>query len=281
MSNLTDFDVDAPLPQPPARPGTGRSPLVWAALAIVVAALAAAGYYFWYARTAGEPGTTVTEETVAPPPPQTPDPQADAMAIEVPPLDQADPLVRKLLAALSSHPLVASWLTTNGLIRNFVVVVENISVGQAPGRHLRPLRPAGQFRIVERADATTIDPGTYARYDGIADAVASVDAAGAARLYATLKPRIEEAYAELGRQEPFDSALERAMTTLLRVPIPDGAVRVEPAGAVEYEFSDRRFAELNGAQKQLLRMGPRNVRIVQDKLREIGLALGIPAGRLR
>jgi hypothetical protein len=277
VSNLTEFDVDAPVPGPPVRPDTGRSPLIWVAVGIVVAALAAAGYYFWYARTAGERGTTATEETVAPPPGQTAGPQADP--IEVPPLDRADPLVRQLLAALSSHPLVASWLATNGLIRNFVVVVENVSVGQAPGRHLRPLRPLGQFRVVE-GNAITIDPRTYARYDGIADAAASVDAAGAAKLYATLKPRIEEAYAELGRQEPFDAALERAITMLLRVPIPDRASRVEPSGAVEYEFSDPRYEELNGAQKQLLRMGPRNIRIIQGKLREVGAALGIPADRL-
>ena len=38
--------------------------------------------------------------------------------------------------------------------------------------------------------------------------------------------------------------------------------------------------ELSAAQKQLLRMGPQNVRTVQSKLREIATALGIPASRL-
>jgi hypothetical protein len=37
---------------------------------------------------------------------------------------------------------------------------------------------------------------------------------------------------------------------------------------------------LTPAQKQLLRVGPRHGRVVKAKLREIGLALGIPASHL-
>ena len=37
---------------------------------------------------------------------------------------------------------------------------------------------------------------------------------------------------------------------------------------------------LTNAQKQLLRMGPRNVKLIQAKLREVAVALGIPASRL-
>lgn len=45
-------------------------------------------------------------------------------------------------------------------------------------------------------------------------------------------------------------------------------------------FADPDLEALPAAQKQLLRMGPRNVRIIQSSLREIALALGIPAERL-
>jgi hypothetical protein len=47
-----------------------------------------------------------------------------------------------------------------------------------------------------------------------------------------------------------------------------------------YNFNDPRLERLTQAQKQLLRMGARNVGIVQRRLREIALALGIPAARL-
>ena len=107
---------------------------------------------------------------------------ADVEPIELPPLDETDTLVRQLVGALSSHPGVVAWLATNGLIRNFVVAVENISIGRTPAGRLRPLRPTGAFRVVERGEERVIDPGSYERYTPIAGAVQSVDAAGAARL---------------------------------------------------------------------------------------------------
>ena len=114
----------------------------------------------------------------------------------------------------------------------------------------------------------------------IANAIASVDPAGAARLYATLKPRIEEAHRELGSpDQSFDRTVERAIVALLDTPIPDGSVQLVPKG-IGYAFADKSVENLTGAQKLLLRTGPRNARIIKGKLRDIGVALGIPPGRL-
>ena len=136
------------------------------------------------------------------------------------------------------------------------------------------------FTTVARGDALYLDPRSYERYDGIASAVASIDPAGAARLYATLKPRIEEAYGELGVPIPFDRTLERAIVTLLKTPIVDDPVRLEPLGGTAYRFADPHLESLTAAQKHLLRTGPRTVRTIQSSLRAIALALGIPAERL-
>jgi hypothetical protein len=40
-----------------------------------------------------------------------------------------------------------------------------------------------------------------------------------------------------------------------------------------YEFEDKRLESLGAAQKQLIRMGPRNTRALQVKLSEIALEL--------
>jgi hypothetical protein len=201
-------------------------------------------------------------------------------AIVVPPLEESDPLVRELVTKLSSHPNVAAWLTTDGLIRNFAVVVANISEGRTPSTHLKSVTPAGPFRTVDHKGDLLIDARSYQRYDRLADAVASVDAAGSARLYATLKPRIEEANRELGHADgSFDRMLEKAIISLLAVPAVPAAVEVGPRGIV-YGYEDPALEMLTPAQKHLLRMGPRNVRLIQDKLREIAQSLGIPAERL-
>ena len=107
-----------------------------------------------------------------------------------------------------------------------------------------------------------------------------MDAAGIARLYTVLKPRIEEASAELGNPEPFDRTLERAIVLLLDTPIPAGPIRVEPQGATAYRYDSELFEALKPAQKQLLRMGPEHARAVQAKLRAIAHELKIPADRV-
>lgn len=248
-------------------------PPVIAAVAVAVAL--AAGAYFWFFRgdRAPDSAATAPAPTAVEVEPQTTERPAP-LPVTVPPLGESDPLVRQLVAALSSHPAIAAWLTTDGLIRNFVVVVDNIASGASPTRHLRVLRPTGPFATAGDAEDLRIDPRSFARYDRIADAAASIDANGAASLYATLDPRLEEAYQELGNQDGFDTALQRALTALLRVPVIDEDEPVQFKGAL-VAYSDPRLESLTPAQKQLLRMGPRNVRIIQNKLREIAAALGM------
>jgi hypothetical protein len=44
---------------------------------------------------------------------------------------------------------------------------------------------------------------------------------------------------------------------------------------VAYEFDDPKLQSLSSAQRQFLRMGPRNMRIIKAKLREMAPFLGI------
>ena len=199
---------------------------------------------------------------------------------DVPALDLSDGFVRQWVPRLSSHPRVAAWLATDGLIRNFVTVVSNIAEGTTPSGRVSVLKPAGAFQVLERGDTMVIDPRSYARYDELAAGFASLDAAGSAQLYATLKPRIEEAHAELGAPPgSFDRTLERALVALLQTPVSDRPLAVEPSG-IGYRFADDRLEGLAGAQRHLLRMGPSNARLVQRAIRDLALALGIPASRL-
>ena len=243
---------------------------------LLVAAAAVAGYIVF--------GRRAPQVASAPAPVRQPEASkplgGEAAPIVLPPLDQSDAVVADLVRKLSSHPQVAAWLTTEGLIRNFTASVLSIAEGKTPARSLQPLRPRGPFQVVARDRTIYIDSRSYERYTPLAEAVASIDAQGSASLYATLKPRIEQAYHDLGQPEgTFDRTLEQAIVALLETPIREGPPRVQPHGIV-YAFADPREENLSAAQKQLLRMGPGNARIVQAKLREIALALGIPPQRL-
>jgi len=278
MGQLDDYEIEQEPSPPPGYedPGSG----LWTVVAAAIAVLAAAGGYYWYQR----------EPAQKPAPAAVTQPRGAAEArrgpgepgedIPVPPLDQSDEVVRQLVRRLSSHPAVAAWLATDGLIRNFTVVTGNIADGGRPERQLRRLAPSAPFLTRGKEGNLTIDPRSYARYDNYADAIGAIDARGAARLYATLKPRIEEAYHELGEPtRSFDDVLERAIVELLRVPIVQDPVPVTPK-PLSYAYADPRLEALSPPQKHLLRTGPNNVRLIQQKLREIAGYLGIPASRL-
>ena len=277
--NLQRNDEEPPEPASPTRQ-TG----LWIVAALLAAAALVAVYvaFFVDRSTPEAPAATVSTPAAAPQAKQ----QGvrplggEPLPVTVPPLDETDALVRRLVRDLSRHPQIAAWLATQYRIRNFTVVVTNVAEGKTPSGLVPELRPRAGFRMIERGDALYLDPQTYERYSGLADAVASIDPVGSSRLYATLKPRIEEAHRDLGYLDvSFDSMLERAIVLLLKTPVQDGVIGVEPRGIVQ-GFADAELEDLPAAQKQLLRMGPRNARVVQMKLREIALALGIPPERL-
>jgi len=279
MTDLGDLELDKSTVEPKTNERSRN--LRWTAMFVGLLIVAAAIGYVALRRSAPpEPAQATDKPTITPPEPA-PDPRPEpGEDIVLPPLDETDSLVRQLVQRLSSHPRVAAWLATKGLIRNFTVVTLNISNGETPAVHLRSLASVSRFRVREAAGMFYLDPRSYQRYDAAADAVGGLDARGTARLYATLKPRITEASRELGNPTgDFDPVLERAIAELLRVPVVEGAVRLTPK-TISYAFADSRLEDLSAAQRQLLRMGPRNVQMVQSKLREIALYLGIPNSRL-
>ena len=270
---------------PPSEPT--RAKALWLVAALLVVAAGAAVYILYGDREPATPAPVAATAPVAPPATTTAPSTAlggEPYPVEVPSIDLTNPLVRELLTKLSGHPRIAAWLATEGLVRSFTVVVLNVSEGKLPAtaKGLTALRPTARFRVVDRGGQMYLDPQSFDRYNALADGVGSVDANGSARLYATLRPRLEEAHRDLGASTAsFDVTVERAIVRLLETPAVTTPVRVEPMPeGIGYGFVDPQLESLSNAQKQLLRMGPRNVRLIQAKLREIALALGIPASRL-
>jgi hypothetical protein len=202
-----------------------------------------------------------------------------APAVPLPSLDDSDAFVRQMAAGLSSHPELARWLARTALVRTLTAVVVNVADGETPRPHLEFLAPKQRFRATRRPARLIVpDPVGFAGYDLFADAVASVDAAAAANAYRGLAPLFEAAYAELGHPEGgFPAALDKATRALLAVPDLPGDVELVPH-AIGFRYADPKIEALTPAQKQFLRMGPRNVRLVQAKLRDIAAALAPPTG---
>jgi hypothetical protein len=278
MDDFEDRELDRThLEEPAARSAA------WIPLVLLVLLAGGALWYFYFRNPPADSAVQVRTDTARPDSPDAGRARGDAEPgedIALPPLEESDSLVRDLVSRLSSHPQVAAWLTTDHLVRNFTVTVVNIADGRSPAVHLKAVAPQGGFTTQGSTSDPYIDPATYARYNTHADAVAGIDARGAARLYATLRPRIDEAYAELGAPDKdFDRTLERAIVELLETPIVESPIQLE-GDSVAYTFADARLESLSAAQRQFLRMGPRNMRLVKAKLREIAGHVGIPEGSL-
>ncbi|WP_233261229.1 DUF3014 domain-containing protein [Vitiosangium sp. GDMCC 1.1324] len=188
-----------------------------------------------------------------------------------------DSRVRELLSGLSNDTEFLRWLSVGDLARRFVSATNAVADGQSPSVQLSFLAPNAGFQVARRSGRTVIAPESYARFDGIARAIASVDTRGVQRVYQELKPLLEAAHAEIAPPgRPFDQVLAQAIGRITAVRVPTGLVEVTPKGAL-YAYVDPRLEALSGAEKHLLRMGPENMRKVQTKLSEIALVLGLPS----
>lgn len=259
---------------------------VWGLAVVILVVLAAAAAVYFFA-TRKKPEGTASPQT---PPVESSAPAgADkalvegagpSLAFPAVALAESDPSVREFAAALSTNPEFAKWLLSKDLIRKFVVAVDNVANGLSPKSHVDFFSPAGGFRTVRTKEGTLVDEATYSRYDPVAGVVASLDAVAAVRLFRAVKLLVLEAYRDLGYPGvDFDDTLVRAMSELLETPVVEGPIKLEKK-ILSYAMTDETLEALSPAQKQLLRMGPKGVRAVHGKIRELAAALGIPESRL-
>ncbi len=255
-------------------------------LAVAIVA-GGAGIYYWF-HQAPQPAPI---ENVRPvpkegsPPESRPggngiSPQKSPGIASLPFLRESDEWFRRKIQGLSPYAKIAEWLKFDNLIRRITAAVDNIAEGKSPRAHLPFLAPGQPFTVMKNREDVSLNPQSYARYNFVAVAFASLDAEKAVRTFGELKPMFQEAYRELGYPDrDFQKTLIRAVQELLRVPVVEGNIRLEEE-VVTYGMADGDLQTLSAAQKHLLRMGPQNVRKIQNKLRQIALGLGVPQDRL-
>ena len=280
MPDLEDFEIEhtgspdesptpyRPDPQPEKKSGL-LFPAILALGAIVAIGLLAVVYMSF--RTPVEPEAEPTPPQVTATPLPTPAPSATPVML--PALDESDEFVRQMMAALSSHPELARWIAESGLVRTLTAVTVNVATGESPRPHLLFLAPKTRFVPTRVGRSLVPDPASFAGYDVMADAIASVDSAAAAQAYLTVEPLFDVSFQDFGMPEVrFRAMVDRAIDNLLAVPDLPRGVELVPH-ATTFRYRNARYEELSPAQKQFLRMGPRNVKIVRDALKDFQAAL--------
>lgn len=262
------------------------------------AVLAITGALYWaYGRSepvAPVPTTGEPTPAVAPTPAEELAPEATPSVVPIdsppladtrplPPLQESDDFVRSTVAPWSSRPEWTAWLATDELIRRAVAVVDAIARGESPADQApAAMRFKQRFEVVSRSSEAkpVASPASFARYDVLTNVLTSLDAATLAETRRALAPLLDAAYHDLGHpNRTLDQALRAAIFSILSTPDVVGEPPLEPH-TLGHGYADPALEDLSDAQKQILRFGPANVARLQQKLREIAVALGIPAEEL-
>ena len=268
-----------------------RKTILITAAVLVVLVLGAAFLYWWYYMRTPAPSPIVEapklEEPSQPPPAVEAKPAEEKEppsepAAKLPSLDQSDDFAKRAIKGLSPHGKVAEWMKFKNIVRVITAAVDNIANGRSPRAHLGLLFYGQVFSAGERSGKLYLDPKSYERYDLLADGFASLNTGRTVQAYEKMKPLFQEAYRELGYpQKDFHPTLVRAIKRILDAPTVEGEILLKEEGqGVNYLYVDDGLENMNEVQKHLLRMGPKNTRKIQQKLREIALALGVPESQL-
>jgi hypothetical protein len=116
-----------------------KSMPLWPFVIGLLIAIAGGAWYWWVQR----------HQPVSLPPdtPSAAKPSPDAQVTPLlpvqplPPFEQTDDLLQKLMATITSNPNVQAWMRETDLIRRFVAVVRSIANGESPRLSLGFLAP--------------------------------------------------------------------------------------------------------------------------------------------
>jgi len=253
-----EFDPDEqPIERTPTL-GTGGGspgdapPLMPIAIGATLLVVLLGGGAWWMSRSPAPANTTpaavtATEAPIAP----------EQRPVALPPLDEMDAFLRPLLQALSNRPELVRWLATDDLVRQLAAAIDQASQGDNPAGGFKELMPQSPMAVVRRNNRRSIDPASYRRYDGLVTTVTSLDASAVVSVYQTIRPRLNEAYQNMGHAGGnVDSAVKQALEMLLATPVVTNPVMLEEGPGARWAYADPSLERLTLTQKQLVRMGP-------------------------
>lgn len=178
---------------------------------------------------------------------------------------EGDALLREQLAAAGARPLLLKLLSDQQPLEVSAALID----GLGHGNILRKFLPAGMhsegFSVLTQDDGIYMNPANFLRYDRYADAIAALDVSVLVNAFHLLRPLYEQSYGYLGlNPDDFDNAIIRTLDAVLATPEIGEPIALKPK-AVMYLYADPSLEGLPDVQKQLLRMGPDNIRRIKQQ----------------
>jgi len=200
----------------------------------------------------------------------------------LPALGESDGLYRDQWAQLWSNKQLLSWTETEQLVRKATVLTDNLAQGKIVRNLLGVFTPELPFLVDLMLPATgkdgsvdiyRLDPASYQRYTPLVDSIINANTDQLLAFYVRLRPLFQAAYLELGYPGGhIDGVLLKTLQNIQAAPVLEGEVRlIRPK--VMYQFQDQKLEQRSALDKQLFRLGPENMRALQQKAKELEVAM--------
>ena len=189
----------------------------------------------------------------------------DEILLSLPSLRESDPFVRK---KVSGWALPSIWLDNESLISRYMTLVTSVASGELPRRQLAFLAPKIGFKVFRDGEKIFVNPENYRRFDALVDSIEDLPVGGLARLLRELDPLFRLSVRQLGMRESPETLMLKALDRLIMVPVVPNKIELVQS-VVVFEFVDPDLEELPEFEKQLIRMGPKNVERLRKFARKL------------
>ena len=185
----------------------------------------------------------------------------------------ADSYAREVIDTLNGGKALKQFVAGDYVVERSVAIIDALRRGEVPYKLLPVGKPASVFPTLEDGVRVTMNPAGFARYDGFANWVNSLDVAAIMAVFNDYESLATTALSRMGVND-FDirGAALAATTHILATPtLPENAELVRDEA--NWAYKDPALESLTPLQKQVLRMGPDNAGLVQQKARDLRGAL--------
>jgi len=227
-----------------------------------------------------EPAPSVTTPPSAPPPapvvteieelaPEPPPPLPAPVEEPLPRLEESDDAVRDAVGDIPLGAAGQQYLTPGNIIERSASVVYLMAQGDVPYKLLPISRPKASFLFSDDGTQVVTDPAGFARYDALTQWLESLDLESLSSSLEWFIPLFREAWSYYGEDlAAFDMAVVIMLDLVIATPEVDlSETRLIRKEAV-WIFEDPAIEGLAPIQKQVLRMGPENAKVLKAKAAE-------------
>ena len=185
----------------------------------------------------------------------------------LPSLDESDAETKKKINNLTADGSLSNWFHSEHLVRRGVTFIDGLSRGLQLNKMHKSPTPKGKFLVVKEGDKLWLNRENYQRYGYLINVIQAIDSDKLVKVFHQFRPLLEEAYGELGQApKKLDNAVISALNQILSAPINNDPIELTQE-SVQYKYANPKLEALPPIQKQLLRMGPENTQIIQNKVR--------------